>query len=121
MDFNAIDYKNFDESTFYHFSDDNVAEMSDFIDQFFFKQGYKLEEGSKGNGIYGKGNKILRFILGGFVNRFKYKVRVEKKEDMVVNVTKAMSGAMGGAIGYSKMKKEMKRLITLLNELFSVQ
>ena len=56
-------------------------------------------------------NDILRILLGGFVKRNKFKVKVvPTATGSNIFVDKGMSGAMGGALGYARMKKELTRI-----------
>jgi hypothetical protein len=77
------------------------------VGDYFARRGYSLEEGTPVNGSYGKGSAAMRALFGGFVTRFKFKVAVTPGQGVTeLDLSKAMSGAMGGAIGASKMTKE---------------
>ena len=77
------------------------------VGEYFARRGYSLEEGTPVNGMYGKGSATGRALLGAFVTRFKFKVAVYSGEGVaVLDFSKAMSGAAGGAIGAAKMTKE---------------
>ena len=81
------------------------------VEEFFLAEKYRLESGTKNDAIYGIGNDFLRILLGAFAKRYKFKVKVVQAGDgSTVFIDKGMSGAMGGAIGYSKMKKELARV-----------
>ena len=87
---------------------------------FFTSRGYRLEEGTPLFGMYGKGNAALRAIFGGFVKRYKFQVAVAPQAPYVwLQVKKGMSGAMGGMIGYSRMKKETAAVLQGLQAYFS--
>ena len=89
--------------------DINAAAVA--IESFFQSEGYRLEDGDSQNGVYGIGNNFLRILFGAFVKRFKFKVRISAAgSGSAVTVEKGMSGAMGGVIGYAKMKKELERV-----------
>ena len=91
-----------------HLDPNNAAEA---VQAFFFSEGYRLENGDRHDGVYGIGNNFLRIIFGAFIKRYRFKVRVSAAgSGSVVSVEKGMSGAMGGAIGYAKMKKELSRV-----------
>ncbi len=78
------------------------------VGEYFTRRGYSLEEGTPVDGIYGKGNAVGRALLGGFITRFKVKVAVYSVEGAaLLDVSKGMSGAAGGAIGATKMSKEL--------------
>ena len=77
------------------------------VGEYFARRGYSLEEGTPVDGMYGKGNAVGRALLGGFVTRFKFKVAVYSGEGAVLlDFSKGMSGAAGGALGATKMTKE---------------
>ena len=81
------------------------------VDQFFRGEGYRLEDGEPSDGHYGIGNNLLRIIFGAFIKRYKFKVNiVPSGNGCAVYIEKGMSGVMGGAIGYAKMKKELGRI-----------
>jgi len=89
--------------------DTNAAATA--VEGYFLCEGYRLEDGNAYDAVYGIGNNLMRILFGAFVKRFKFKVRVAAGgSGSVVTVEKAMSGMMGGAIGYSKMKKELARV-----------
>ena len=78
---------------------------------FFAAEGYRLESGTTADGIYGIGSNLMRILFGAFVKRYSFKLLIKEHESgSSVVVDKGMSGAMGGAIGYSKMKKELSRI-----------
>ncbi len=78
---------------------------------FFQQAGYKLESGTPTNGVFGTGSDTMRFLFGAFVRRYKFNVQIGAQDQMVrVELIKAMSGAMGGVIGYAAMNKETKRV-----------
>ncbi|MDB2687635.1 hypothetical protein N9Y42_10535 [Mariniblastus sp.] len=81
------------------------------VQDFFVAEGYRLERGELHDAVYGIGSDMMRIFLGGFVKRNKFKVQVRPSGDgSSVQVNKGMSGMMGGALGYSKMKKELARV-----------
>ena len=78
---------------------------------FFLAEGYRLEAGDLHNAVYGIGTTMTRILFGGFAKRYKFKVQIIPSEaGCSVQVDKGMSGIMGGAIGYSKMKTELVRV-----------
>jgi len=96
-----------------------VEEASRKVESFFSREGYRLESGSTSDGYYGIGNNVLRIFLGAFVKRYRFHITIEPASNgTVVQVEKGMSGAMGGAIGYSKMKKELQRVRDEIEALF---
>ena len=81
------------------------------VQDFFVAEGYRLESGQLHDAVYGIGSDMMRFLLGGFVKRNKFKVQIRPSGDgSSVSVEKGMAGVMGGALGYSKMKKELARI-----------
>ena len=89
----------------------NPAAAAQTVQDFFLAEGYRLEAGELHDAVYAIGNKMTRLMFGGFAKRYKFKVRVVPADNgSHVLVDKGMSGAMGGAIGYAKMKKELARV-----------
>lgn len=87
---------------------------------FFQQQGYKLEGGTPGNGVYGVGSDLMRIFFGAFARRYKFNVLIQPAGANVwLNITKGMSGAMGGVIGYSAMSKETTRLFEAMKVFFA--
>ena len=85
-------------------SDVNAAAA--LIEQFFVTNGFSLESGTSSAGVYGKGNKVARALIGGFVKREKYEVSIVPQEGSVaVRVASAMSGWSGSAVGRAREKK----------------
>ena len=90
----------------------SVEEVSTKVNEYFTQQNYKLEKGTKEDGVYGIGNDVLRLLLGAFVKRYKFSVNVTASGNQtLVTFAKAMSGVSGGAIGYAKLNKEYKKVI----------
>lgn len=88
-----------------------VEETANKLSRFFEAEGYKLESGTPVDGVYGIGSNVMRVLFGAFAKRYAFSVKIlESGSVSTVVVDKAMSGAMGGAIGYSKMKKEFARI-----------
>lgn len=93
--------------------------VADEVHRFFVHQGYRLEKGDPACGVYGKGSAVLRVLFGAFAKRFKFDVDVRPAESYTeLWITKGMSGAGGGIIGYSKMKKELDRIREALRRFF---
>lgn len=94
--------------------------LAEDIHGFFTAQGYRLEGGTPFNAVYGTGNDVLRILFGAFVKRYKFTVIVRQVPGgMSLTFQKGMSGAMGGVIGYSKMKKETARISQSLRQHFA--
>lgn len=89
----------------------DAEEVGERIERFFSQNGYRLESGNRFDGYYGIGNDFRRLIFGAFAKRYKFHVTIEATtEGTVVQVEKGISGVMGGAVGYTKMKKELQRV-----------
>ena len=89
--------------------------MSERIYQLLIKKGYKLEVGSKFNATYGKGNKIGRILLGAFIKRFVFSVKISSIGGVTTFIfAKAGKGYMGGAIGVAQVKQEYNSIVGLL-------
>lgn len=102
----------------YYVSGASVSDVQDFVDQFFEDEGYRLEKGDLGDGRYGKGNPILRLILGAFYPRYAFNVVVDEDSQQRVTITveRAESGYAGGLIGRNQVIKEEKRIVEALEE-----
>lgn len=97
----------------------SADELADRVFTLFQARGYKLEEGTKLRGVYGNGNAALRAIVGGLVKRNKFSVNIEPNmyNGFTISVDKAMSGALGGMIGVSKLNKELIQVQQMLESL----
>ena len=90
------------------------------VAKFFEQQGYKLEGGAPGNGVYGVGSDLMRILFGAFARRYKFNVGIQQAgANTWLHLSKGMSGAMGGVIGYSAMNKESKRVFEAMTAFFS--
>lgn len=97
-----------------------VDNLANYVAQVFQQQGYLLEEGTLVNGIYGKGDKAGRFLLGGLAKRYKFRVQLaQTQETVTVTLSKGMTGWSGGWLGASAMKKEARYIIQVLNHAFT--
>ena len=89
------------------------------IEQFFLAHGYRCEGGGPGNALYGIGSDVWRILFGAFARRYKFSaVVMVQPPHSILRIEKAMSGAMGGVIGYSAMKKETARIMNDLRRHF---
>lgn len=97
------------------FPSGDATTVAAWVHEFFCAKGYLLENGTPHSGVYGVGNDTLRILLGAFVRSYKFQVDVATSAGGVwISVTKGMSGAMGGLIGYMAMKRETKRIFVSL-------
>ena len=97
----------------------SADELADKVAESFTARGYKLEEGTKYQGVYGNGSAAMRVLFGGLAKRNKFAVTVLQNAErgFAVDIDKAMSGAMGGVIGVSKMDNEFQRVQEMLSVL----
>ena len=97
----------------------SADELADRVAELFSARGYKLEEGTKFQGVYGNGSVAMRVLLGGLAKRNKFSITVLQNAEsgFAVDVDKAMSGAMGGVIGVTKMDNEFTRIQEMLANL----
>lgn len=96
---------------YYLYENTTIDSLAQQVHSFFQNEGYKLEEGNVQNGVYGTGSAFLRFLLGGFVKRNKFKIEIEENANRVrLSVRGAMSGFSGGLLGRSKMKNELRKI-----------
>ncbi len=97
------------------FPSSDATTVAAWLHEFFCAKGYRLEMGTPHSGVYGVGNDTVRILLGALVRRYKFQVDVGIDAGGVwIRVTKGMSGAMGGLIGYMAMKRETKRIFVSL-------
>ncbi len=118
LDAKLISFDETPEGASYLFGNTDRESVARSVAEFFGKEQYKLEEGTSEDGIYGTGSPALRAIFGGLVKRYKFKVTINEESGNVrMSVNKAMSGALGGVLGYQKMKKEHTRVVTGLKSI----
>ena len=92
------------------------------VAQFFQTNGFRLEEGTSSAGVYGKGNKVARALLGGWVKREKFKVYVGTDGESVgVQIASPMSGWSGSAVGRSREKKARRVIAEQLHAFLTAQ
>jgi len=91
-------------------------------DRFFQTNGFRLEEGTSSAGVYGKGNKVARALIGGLVRREKFDVYVGTDGESVgVRISSPMSGWSGSALGRSREKKARRVIAEQLHAFLSAQ
>ena len=89
---------------------------------FFADQKYKFEGGHAMQSTWGFGSDTARMLLGGFVKRYQFSVSIEPQAGtpyVWLRLSKGISGAMGGVIGYAKMNKEHGRITAAMAQYFS--
>lgn len=74
---------------------------------------------NKGNGLYERGSRGMRILLGAMHKYFKFDVKIEliNPTDIRVEVKKTSSGMSGGLIGMNQVKTEMARLNNLFQSI----
>ncbi|WP_109435603.1 MULTISPECIES: hypothetical protein [Aquimarina] len=99
--------KNF---THIHAGIDKVA-FTQKVHELLQSHGYTLIQGNDANGMYEKGNRVLRILLGAFIQYFKFQIKtVENAEHLEVTVSRETSGMSGGLVGMNQVKKEMQAI-----------
>ncbi|MCB0457051.1 MAG: hypothetical protein R2776_08580 [Flavobacteriaceae bacterium] len=81
-------------------------------------EGYTLKEGTSGAGIYEKGNRVARLLLGAFVKYYKFEIQaLEDGGTTHLSLVKKTSGMSGGAIGVGQVKNEINRLAIVFEKI----
>ena len=102
------------------FENKSADELGESIYELLVKKGYKLEDGSKVDATYGKGSKIARALLGAFIKRFAFSVKITNIEGAATLIfSKDGKGYMGGAIGVVQVKNEYNSIISILGDYHS--
>jgi phage tail sheath gpL-like len=99
------------------FSGATVNEVADKVALFMAGRGYRLESGTKEQGVYGRGSAAAHAMLGPLARRQKYNITVVTEgENVAVVLAKGMTGMGGGLLSASKVKKELQEIISGLQE-----
>jgi hypothetical protein len=102
------------------FADGTAQDMADALATYFQRRGYKLEAGSPFAGSYGIGSNLMRVLFGAFAKRYVFNFTVQPQASgRMVTITKGISGAMGGVIGYRRMSKELEKVLAELRAHFA--
>lgn len=107
------------KGTVFQYDGAELGSIIEGVEQFFKVRGYRLELGRPGDGTYGTGSNVLRILFGAFAKRYSFSVKVTQSDDqspVIFHLEKAMSGAMGGAIGHGKMTKEYNAIVDRIRE-----
>lgn len=90
----------------------SAADLAQTVHNQMLKDGYSLNTGQPGNGVYEKGNRVLRILFGAFVKYFKWTILVADAGDGVtrLRMSRETSGMSGGVIGMNQVKNEFNRL-----------
>jgi hypothetical protein len=112
-----------------HFSDNNrfefiyenatAEEIGMELEKKLSSDGYIIKDGPLGDRNYTKGNRVLRLMLGAFYKYFNFNVDVKDREDntVIAAVRTSSSGVSGGLIGVNQVKKELRRLETVFQDI----
>lgn len=106
----------------YRFSKLSEDELATKLQSFLLKKGYKLEDGTSKNGLYGKGSKIMRILFGAFVKRFAWQITISTVNGMTQLVFfKQAKGYAGGVIGVSQVNTEFNSIVNSLSSFHEAQ
>jgi hypothetical protein len=106
------------KGTVFQYDGSDLNAIVEGVKHFFENRAYRLESGEPGHGIYGTGSNVMRIIFGAFAKRYSFSVKITNPQDrpsVAFHLEKAMSGAMGGVIGYRKMTKEYNAIVEALS------
>jgi ribosomal protein L40E len=102
------------------FPEIDASALATRVHDFFLAKGYTLESGKPGAGSYGIGSTASRVLFGGLAKRHKFDVAIVQEGSKVkLQLTKAMSGASGGLIGWKAMNTEFDRIVNAFREDFA--
>jgi len=105
------------ESETRSFSGATVEEIADKVALVMSSRGYRLESGSKVQGVYGRGSAAAHSMLGPIAKRQKYNITVlQDGENVALVLAKGMSGMGGGILSARKVKKEFQAILAGLQE-----
>ncbi len=95
------------------FSGASVDDIAEKAALYFATQGYHLDSGTKSQGVYVRGSQAAHMVLGALAGLKKFNVTVGKDgEAVAVILARGLSGAWGGLIGMSKVRRAFQELIT---------
>lgn len=105
--FKDIDLKS-EERFVYNYSGTSQSELEKIIDSTMASNGYK----HLGNGVYEKGNRVIRLLIGAMHKYFKFQISLDatNPDEIKVGLKKATSGMSGGLIGMNQVKTELTYL-----------
>jgi hypothetical protein len=90
---------------------------------FFAQLQYKFEGGTPMRSTWGQGSDTARILVGAFAKRYQFNVAIDPQPGtpyVWMKLSKGITGAMGGIIGYSQMSSEMQRLGAAIQWFFSL-
>ena len=90
------------------------------IDQALRSESYQKEKDTANDILYGRGSKAGRILGGAFSSRQEFRVITDRDGDLVLLCVQGTATvASAGAIGISKMRKELARLGALIMSRFA--
>ncbi len=94
------------ESFIYAYSGVTPAQLEQSVNEAMASMGYK----HLGQGVFEKGNRVMRLLFGAFCKYFKFQVAIDSSNPdlLKLQIRKATTGVSGGAIGVAQVKKEME-------------
>ncbi len=99
------------------FSGATVDAVADKVALFVAGRGYRLESGTKNQGVYGRGSAAAHAMLGPIAKRQEYNITIAQDgENVAVVFAKGMTGMGGGVLSARKVKREFQAIITGLQE-----
>jgi hypothetical protein len=93
------------------------------VQMFFTQMGYKYEGGTQWRSMWGKGDDTMRVFFGAFVERYQFAIAIDMQPGtpyVWLKVSKGISGAAGGIIGYTQMDSELSRIVGMMQRFFSM-
>ena len=93
------------------------------VSAFFNGLQYKFEGGTPMRSTWGQGDDTMRVLFGAFVKRYQFSVAIDPQPGtpyVWLRLSKAITGAMGGVIGYSQMSGEFQRVTGAMQRFFSM-
>ena len=101
-----------DDSIVYNITGCTREALENKLALFFTSENLVLKSDTPDEKVYGRGNKILRVLLGVFVKYFKLTVSVRQQNDIFsVRLFRDMNFIMsGGLIGVKSSRKEFTRI-----------
>jgi hypothetical protein len=95
----------------------NLAPAINALDALMQQQGYAIEQPSPGGRIYASGSMAGQVLLGGLSDRKKYNLTIAVDGDLALVTLESTANVLtSGAIGISKMRKELARLAGIIQQ-----
>jgi len=92
-------------------------QIADKVALYLASKGYRLESGSKTQGVYGRGSTAGHVLLGPLGKRTKFNVTIGQEGDAVrVVLAKGMTGMGGGLLAAGRVKKEYQEILQGVQE-----